>query len=447
MAREAGDDLDIRSGGVVAVDTETLRSAAHRMTALASACGEVGAGLARAGRALERAGVWIFPPAGHAHDAADHARSLAADLQTMADIYELVEVTAQIQVADALGDEVLARELRGRANALMAGSPLVLAHFAADSLRWRSERAVALAGQYGVPGIVGYDTGALSLVFTGLVGAAGLGAVPRGTTLGGEASAVSITRTGGGRTTAPTSLAQVVDRIPGGDGRVRVERYGMPDGSRRFVAYIAGTSSGGGDEAWDWDSNLALYARQDAPSYAAVQAALADAGALSGDAVGLAGYSQGGMIASFVTLSGDYEVPLLMTFGDPVQADVGDQTLSVALRHNDDPVSALADGGFAGSVGAEGSFVASRDAPGTLLGGDGLIGPHDMDAYRETARMLDASSDPRMDTVRAQLADLARADSVDVIVYGASRVPVPVDPATCAAGEQRVSASSAADGG
>jgi hypothetical protein len=61
--------------------------------------------------------------------------------------------------------------------------------------------------------------------------------------------------------------------------------------------------------------------------------------------------------------------------------------------------------------------------------------------------MLDASSDPRMDTVRAQLADLARADSVDVIVYGASRVPVPVDPATCAAGEQRVSASSAADGG
>lgn len=418
---QPGDDLDIRSGGVVAVDTESLRTAAQQLTGVASACGDVGATLARASRVLEHAGVWVFPPSGHASDAADHARRLSTDLRTMADLYELVEVTAQITVADAAGDDQRARDLRARAAALMAGSPLASAGLGIDVLRWRAEQAEALTEQYGVFGLLGVNVDVLALAATGVIGATGLGTVPRGAALAGEAPPVQITRTGGGRTTAPTSVAQVVDRIPAGDGRVRVERYTMPDGSKRFVAYIAGTNSGGGDEAWDGDSNIAMYTRRDEASFAAVQAALADAGAQPGDRVGLAGYSQGGMIASFVAVSGDYDVPMVMTFGDPVQADVGDQTLSVAVRHNDDPVSALAGGGFPGGVGAEGSFVASRDAPGTVAGGDGLLGPHDLDAYRDTAVLLDASSDPRMDAVRAQFADLAAADSVDVIVYGASR--------------------------
>lgn len=435
MAGAPGDDLDIRSGGIVAVDTESLRDAARRLAGIAGECDEVGASLARAGRTMDAAGVWILPPAGHAHDAADHARRLASDLVTMADMYELVDLTAQIGVARAAGEEDLARELRRRADALLTAHPQVLAAYAQDAVRWRAETMRALAEQYALPmppGMSGLDIGAIALA--GLVGLAGLGAVPRGTALSGGRSAVTVARTGGGRTSAPASLAQAVDRIPGGDGRVRVERYAMPDGSRRFVAYLAGTSSGGGDEAWDWDSNLALYARHDAASFDAVQAALADAGAEHGDAVGLVGYSQGGMIASFVALSGEYDVPMLTTFGDPVQADVGDRTLSVAVRHNDDPVSALSGGGFAGGVGAEGSFVASRDAPGTLLTGDGLVGPHHLDAYRETARLLDASTDPRMDAVRAQFADLAAAESVDVIVYGASREVAPIEPARYARG-------------
>lgn len=419
----AHDDLDIRSGGIVAVDTETLRTTARELRAIAAGCAGIGATLARAARALDHVGVWIFPPAGDAEDAADRARRLAADLETMADTYELVELMAQLRVAEAAGDADLARALRGRANGLMSGSPQVVAALAVDTVRWRTETTRALAEQYDVAGTFGLDVLTLAGGFTALVALLGRGAVPHGTTLGGAPPPVAVAPVGGGRTTAPASLAQVVDRIPAGDGRVRVERYTMTDGSRRFVAYIAGTNTEGrDDEAWDARSNLELYGQRQAASHAAVLAALADAGAQPGDVVGLAGHSQGGMDASFVALSGGYDVPWIVTFGDPVQAEVGDRTLSVALRHLDDPVSALADGGFAGGVGAAGSFVASREIPGTVRAGDGLLDPHALDAYRETAQALDASPDPRMAAVRAQFAELASARSVDLVVYGAARV-------------------------
>ena len=46
----ASDDLDIRSGGIVAVDTETLRAAAARLVAEGVACEELRASLDRARR-------------------------------------------------------------------------------------------------------------------------------------------------------------------------------------------------------------------------------------------------------------------------------------------------------------------------------------------------------------------------------------------------------------
>ena len=54
----ASDDLDIRSGGIVAVDTETLRAAAARLVAEGVACEELRASLdrARAARDEEFAG-------------------------------------------------------------------------------------------------------------------------------------------------------------------------------------------------------------------------------------------------------------------------------------------------------------------------------------------------------------------------------------------------------
>ncbi|GAA3027465.1 hypothetical protein [Microbacterium dextranolyticum] len=425
-----GEDLDIRSGGVVAVDTETLRAAAGRLRIVAGECDGVRDTIEQARRALVAAGVWATTwailPSTAAAGAGDRCRRLASDLSSMADTYDVAELSSAASVAESAGDTALAAQLRSRAIAIMSADPSVPLRLAAATLAWRTETVAALAAQYRAPTVPGtmepWGAEALALLATGVIGAVGLGAVPSGTRLTGHPDPVSVQRLSAGRTTAPTSLAQTVDRIPQGDGRVRVERYTMPDGGRRYVAYAAGTALGGrDDEVWDMDSNLGLYTRSQGESLDALTGALADAGAKPGDTVGLVGYSQGAMDASYAAISGVYDVPLLITFGDPVQAEVGDGTLSVAVRHLDDPVSALSAGGFAGGVGAVGSFVASRESPGTAFSGQGIIGQHALDAYRDTAVLLDRSGDPRMDGVRDRLGDLSAAVSVDAVVYGAAR--------------------------
>lgn len=417
------DDLDIRSGGLVAVDTDTLRAAAGHLRASAAACDAIGETLQRAQRVLERADVWLYPPAGSATDAAVRARRLAGDLDTMADTYEYAELRAQARIAETAGDDALAGELRTRMAALLQDDAGIATRLFWDELAWYGADRLALMDQYDVT--IGPQLGLEALIWplAGLIQAIGRGTVKRGAGLAPAPGSVEVRQVGGSRTSAPTSVAQLTDRIPAGDARVRVDRFTMPDGSRRFTVYIAGTSDGGEDEAWDWDSNLDMYLRRsDAASYQAVRAALADAGAETGDVVSPVGYSQGGLVATFLAMSGDYEVSLVVTAGSPVQGDFGGDTLGVALRHRDDPVAALAGGGFAQGVGAEGSITVSREIPGKLLGGDDPIEPHLIEHYRETARMLDVSSDPRVDGVRSRLEDYADATSVESFVYEASRV-------------------------
>lgn len=433
------DALDIRSGGVVAVDTESLRDAAARLRVAAGEGDGIRELLARASRALLYVGVWARPPEDEAADAAEHARRLAGDLDSMADTYEVAELAAAAEVAKTAGDQRLETMLRGRAAEILWQNPAALTRWAAATLEWRTRTAEALSRQYGPPLPPGTlpAVDILAAFAAGLVGLIGRGAVPRGSGPSGDAVPVTVTPVAAGRTTSPTSLVQVVDRIPAGDGRVRVERYTMNDGSRRFVAYVAGTVAGGpDDEAWDMESNVRLYSGGHGASYDALRAALADAGAHAGDSVDLVGHSQGAMDASLLALAGEYDVPLLVTFGDPIHADVADGTLSVAVRHADDPVSALSDGGFAAGVGADGSFVASRETAATALTGEGVLGQHALSTYRETAALLDRSPDPRMDGVRARLDALAGAASVEMTVYAASRDPLPT-----AGSRRRLSAS------
>lgn len=432
-------DLDIRGGGIVAVDTTSLREAAAALERLGLDAEAVRGLLARTEHTLTHAGVWILPPGAQAQQVADHARRLARDLGTMADTYEFVELSAAAEIAAAAGDAELAQQLRARAAGLAAHDPGLTLRLAVELARWRTETGAALTEQYTVTtGLPGLDTGALGWALALGVATARLGTLARGAHLTGQAPPVSVRQLRPAAATyAPRTLAAVAARIPTSEARVRVERYAMPDGSRRFVAYIGGTDPSGDDtEAWDGDSNLRLYTAQQSASSEAVRQALSASGAQPGDVVDLVAYSQGGMVASYLATSGGYEVPLLVTLGDPVQADVGPGTLSVALRHLDDPVAALADGGFAGVVGAEGSFVATREVPGTLAGGDGFFAPHDLAAYRDSAAMLDASSDPRMDAVRDRLGELAGATSVQVSEYGASRADAapPAAPPAAAGG-------------
>ena len=127
------------------------------------------------------------------------------------------------------------------------------------------------------------------------------------------------------------------------------------------------------------------------------------------------------MIVTHVALEGGFETRTLVTFGSPVEARLGDGTLSVTLRHTDDPVTALAGGGHVGAVGAPGSFIAERAAdPGTRSARCGAAGPR-IGGYTQTAQMLDASSDARMGAVRQLFDELGGAASVDVMEYSAER--------------------------
>jgi hypothetical protein len=95
------------------------------------------------------------------------------------------------------------------------------------------------------------------------------------------------------------------------------------------------------------------------------------------------------------------QVPMIVGFGNPVQADVGPDTLQVDFRHRDDVVPLLAGGGHDAEIGAPGSMVVERTV-------DPLpwLNSHQMDEYTATSEMLDVSTDPRMDAVRERLAEL-----------------------------------------
>jgi hypothetical protein len=136
------------------------------------------------------------------------------------------------------------------------------------------------------------------------------------------------------------------------------------------------------------------------------------------------------MLASRLAVEGGYDTQTLVTFGSPVDAQVPDATLSVEVRHRDDPVSALAGGGFDAGAGTPGSFVAERTAD-PAAGANDLdpLVAHHLPAYEQTAAMLDASSDPRMNAVRDRLALLGGATSVTVSEYSVGRAdPAPTAP-------------------
>ncbi|MCT9819537.1 type VII secretion target [Microbacterium sp. W1N] len=435
----SADDLEIRSGGIVAVDTDELRRAAGRLQAAAGEARGLGRRVDRALDALPPSGFAVLPVlsqcrrAGEA--AAETAERIAADLRTLADVYEYVELGAAAAAAALAGDPGAAAELRARQDALRAASPAV-AHLAAAARRdwWarQDDGLTTLAQRLGLlAGVPPPAAAALAGLSAGLVTVVGRGTVPRGQAMGGVAPAVTVTPLQPPVVAAaPATLAEAVRRVPmGTQARVRVEEYTMPDGSRQFVAYVTGTKDDAPGEAFDMEANLQAYLqREQTASIAAVGRALDQSGAAPGDRVHLVGYSQGAMIATHVAMDSPYDVATLVTVGSPVQGEVGDHTLSVALRHSDDPVSALAGGGFATGSGAPGSFVAERTAlrdpvPVTQW----TMGAHDLGRYAQTATLLDGSADPRMDGVRGALGALAGAASVTAVEYAVTDEPAVAD--------------------
>jgi len=402
-----GDGLEIRAGGVIAVDTETLRHVAGVLVRFAADCAAVSALLHRAGLLSREGGLWLPDPAGTAEQAEERATALARALRHRAEVYERVErhATRAVEELDAGSDrigvdaETLWDHWRHGRHAEV-GRQL----FGAVAPFWQAAALFAALG------------GAIRLVDRGAILRDDPPLVPTGRT-------TTVTELSRSRVAAPDSVVELAARIPGGDDeRVRVETYEAAAGRREHIVYIAGTKDLGTPyaEPWDMASNIELYLGFASSSYDATGRALAAAGALAGDRIHLVGHSQGAMIAGRFARESGYEVGSLITFASPVQVEL-DDVLTVTVRHTDDPVVALSAGGVPVVGGAAGSFVVERVADPQPRLGDLALGVHHMDAYRETAALIDASDDPRVDAVRVHLAGLASAGAATAIVYGARR--------------------------
>jgi hypothetical protein len=453
------DDLEIRGGGAVAVDTATLRTAADGFVGLAVELNEIAGVVGSTGLRLFELSPAMWDASGTIEGVrqrilavTEEADVIVAALRFAADVYDIVELRAERAAAHAAGDEAAvaridARLARAVAERPDAGGQASLAAFA-HWLTWPGE----LARQ--APGTLGWISPGFALLAAPLawsaqraVGALGAGTVPATSRLTGAPKPVIVTPLATKEAAvAPRSLADTAARIPNGEARVRVERYSMPDGTRQFAVYVTGTQTWTprtGDP-FDAASNIELYSGERSASYEATLAALAASGAAPGDVVHAFGHSQGAMVTAHLALEGGFDTRTLVSFGSPVEADVGDGTLSIAVRHRDDPVAALEGGGHPGAVGAPGSFIAERTADPQLGLHDFGFPAHGIGGYTDTARMLDASTDARMGPVRDLFDELGGAASVEVTEYSAQRAALlrpqplpgsaPLSPASSGAG-------------
>ncbi|MGB3909680.1 MAG: hypothetical protein WBL06_04330 [Pseudolysinimonas sp.] len=204
----------------------------------------------------------------------------------------------------------------------------------------------AVLGGMGVPpwlvALPGFDLGRDGGVAAGAMTVAALGAM-----LGMfRETSVAVDRVSTHPVTdAPTGVRERFDRIPEVN-QVRIEKYeadGMPP---RFTVYVGPTETFSpytDGEPWDLTSNTYGVAGLQAGSFRAVELAMAEAGIRPGDEVVLTGFSQGGLVATMVAASGDWNVVGLETHGAPAgNIPLPTGIAGMAIRNTDDLVPALA---------------------------------------------------------------------------------------------------------
>ncbi|MCY7411718.1 MAG: hypothetical protein LH471_01555 [Salinibacterium sp.] len=225
----------------------------------------------------------------------------------------------------------------------------------------------------------------------------------------------------------PSSIVERLNRIPapveGHGAQVVIERYSVPSQPDRFAVYVAGTvstSAQTGAEPWDLASNLHNAIGAGSGSYEAVVQAMKEAGVTADSAVQLTGYSQGASVAALIAASGDYNVHSLASFGGPIgQMNLPAEMPTVIVEHRDDIIPAL--GGYQSNHHA---LVVEREAfAGREVPTDGPLPAHQLDAYLETARLMDLSHQPRLTAALEQLVSFSEgATSVTATTYRFERV-------------------------
>ena len=453
------DDLDIRHGSVVTVDTQSVRDAADRFGLLARTIEAITLRLrlaessiagASAGTGSSTAAVASAVATGCAQarrralEAAEQSRDIERRLGRAAALYEAAELQVQLGIPGADRTALLGRLDDALARAgLPFGDSRQLGLNELDSLaaaRETRNRSIMMREQQewgmgidsgfgpgiGLGGAGGLAGAAVALAFGGMGPALGMGqAGAPGTRAKGD----PVHLTGGVTETAsaPADLASAIDRVPGGEGdpnRIRLEKYTFPDGHIEWAIYVAGTQNGGdATEVFDMLSNLQLYTGHPSASLQAVRDAMAAAGVQPGDALHFVGYSQGSMITADLAAERADQTATHIGLGMPQNPVLGEGTLSVELSHNDDPVSALSGADAAAGTGSDESLLISRTAtPGSAEG----IGfdAHAATAYAQTARDAESSGDPRMAAPQAVFDHLAGASEVTAVSYGAVRAQI-----------------------
>ena len=449
------DDLDIRSSGSAAVDTESLRGAAAAARAVSARLRGLDAPLRLAGRFVS--GV---PGLRSARDAqaellrecrrlerlAEDGERLTASLEDAADLYELVEIFATHDLAggaegfagpgserdglDARAAAIGAR-LWGVASADAAREMLIRTGALPSTTAWGPLDAQVLLGSALLSGAAGLTAGLVTIAAVRLAAAAG-GAARSGSVTSGSSAprtrvpdAAGVTALGRAPTVAVSGFAAASSRISSAEGRrIRVERYTMPGGAREWAVYITGTQSPGfgGPEAFDMASNFDLFRGHESAASDAVREALEDAGVRRGEPVHAFAHSQGAMAAESLVRDDGFEIRTLVTFGAPTTGPLPADVTAVTIRHLDDPVVALAGPLPAAERGSAHGFVVERVADPLPGPRDIALPAHQLASYSETAGMLDASADPRVRALDTLWERLGAAESVEATDYSARRI-------------------------
>jgi hypothetical protein len=282
-------------------------------------------------------------------------------------------------------------------------------------------------------GSVGLPPGLAQLIGDEGLGIVGLGAsaavvVGTASRFGAlRETGVSVTQSAPAVRTAPAlSYAERAGRIPTGAAQVRVDRYSSAGEPDRFEVYIGGTrdfSVMPETEPWDMTSNVTAIAGRDPGSYRAVQQAMAMAGVGAESPVVFTGYSQGGLVAAQLAASGDYNADGLFTLGAPAgQVPVPASVPWLAVEHTDDLVPAVG-----GSWSTSDPVLVRRELfADTPVDTSVALPAHQLSAYRQTAGLVDASGEERVERMLGELNAVGGvSSSVESTLFTATRSSAP----------------------
>jgi hypothetical protein len=364
-------------------------------------------------------------PSGSPFEVADRCRMLARDLRTAAESYAHAETEATRIGRTFLGVPGLTTFVPG---VRLAALPLALA----EALGIAATAAIVGRGEGGMAaGMTTLSRSGVAEPMIAGVGAALGNAVPMfpGDYLSGATSIervagvvsrlsprqpMTVTQIGdaaaapaaGRSVTALTHLIEDAYPATGcSAGSITLQRIDHSDGTRGWVVAIPGTQSGamgGQTNPMDMQTNLRLMANLPNDSADLVAEGLKQAGAEKGDAVLLAGHSQGGMAAVYLAADKDfsttYDVKAVLTLGSPVgNKEVPSGTQALHVEHAEEPV-AVVDGEpnpDRPNRTVVGRSLAESEDPRDRSAGSQPVGAHDIATYGRTSQMIDAAeNDP-----------------------------------------------------